>query len=131
MQLELLIADPAGTMVYLPAVEEGIEWTTQRRGSPGKLTFNMVYDTAIKISEGAAVRLKVDGKPVFFGFIFSQKRDKNQIITVTAYDQLRYLKNKDTYVYENKTASQFIQRRLFMEHSQEVLWRRSQVSATL
>lgn len=109
MQWELLIADPAGTMAYLPAVEEGIEWTTQRRGSPGKLTFHMVSDTAVKVSEGAAVRLKVDGKPVFFGFIFSQKRDKNQIITVTAYDQLRYLKNKDTYVYENKTASQFIQ----------------------
>lgn len=28
---------------------------------------------------------------------------------MTAYDQLRYLNNKDTYVYENKTASQFIQ----------------------
>lgn len=27
---------------------------------------------------------------------------------MTAYDQLRYLKNKDTIVYENKTASQLI-----------------------
>lgn len=30
------------------------------------------------------------------------------MITVTAYDQLRYLKNKDTYVYENKTAAELI-----------------------
>ena len=37
-----------------------------------------------------------------------QQRSKDGIITVTAYDQLRYLKNKDTYVYENKTASQLI-----------------------
>ena len=50
----------------------------------------------------------MDGKGIFFGFVFSKKRDKDQIITVTAYDQLRYLNNKDTYVYENKTAAQFI-----------------------
>lgn len=35
--------------------------------------------------------------------------DKERIITVTAYDQLRYLKNKDTYVYKNKTAGEVIQ----------------------
>ena len=52
--------------------------------------------------------MRVDGKNVFFGFVFSKKRDKDQIISVTAYDQLRYLNNKDTYVYENKTASQLI-----------------------
>ncbi|MDE6724824.1 MAG: hydrolase, partial [Ruminiclostridium sp.] len=34
--------------------------------------------------------------------------DKDGIISVTAYDQLRYLNNKDTYVYENKTASQLV-----------------------
>lgn len=45
----------------------------------------------------------------FFGFVFKQQRDKGQMITVTAYDQLRYLKNKDTIVYENKTADQFVQ----------------------
>lgn len=39
--------------------------------------------------------------------MFKQQRAKDQIITVTAYDQLRYLKNKDTKVYEGKTASQF------------------------
>ncbi len=90
-------------------VEEGIEWTTERRSTPGKLTFSVLKDDIISFTEGAAVRLKVDGKPVFFGFVFTQKRDKDQIITVTAYDQLRYLNNKDTYVYENKTASQLIQ----------------------
>ena len=109
MEIELLVADPSGKMAYLPAVEEGIEWSTKRRGAPGKLTWKTLYDGTATFSEGAAVRLKVDGKPVFFGFLFSQKRDRNQRVTMTAYDQLRYLKNKDTYVYENKTASQFIQ----------------------
>jgi hypothetical protein len=108
LDVELLISDSTGKKAYLPIIEEGIEWSTERRSTPGKLTFKVVKDDIISFSEGAAVRLKVDGKAVFFGFVFSKKRDKDQIIIVTAYDQLRYLNNKDTYVYENKTASQFI-----------------------
>lgn len=109
MNVELLISNPSGTKVYIPITEEGIEWSTERRSTPGKLTFKVVKDAILNFEEGAAVRLKVNGKPVFFGFVFTKKRDKNQIISVTAYDQLRYLNNKDTYVYANKTASQFIQ----------------------
>lgn len=108
MDVELLVGNEAGTKAYMPAVEEGIEWTTQRRGAPGELTFKVLKDDILDFSEGSAVRLKVDGYEIFYGFVFKQKRDKDQMITVTARDQLRYLKNKDTYVYENKTASQFI-----------------------
>lgn len=108
MEAELLVANENGTKVYQPVVEEGIEWTTARRSTPGKLTFNVLKDDILDFSEGSAVRLKVDGECIFFGFVFKQSRDKKQVITVTAYDQLRYLQNKDTYVYENKTASQLI-----------------------
>nr|DAS41843.1 MAG TPA: 43 kDa tail protein [Caudoviricetes sp.] len=108
MDIELLISDPSGNKSYIPVVEEGIEWSTERRSTPGKLTFKIIKDDIIDFKEGATVRLKVDGKEVFFGFVFTKRRDKNQIISVTAYDQLRYLNNKDTYVYENKTAAEFI-----------------------
>lgn len=108
MNVELLIANTDGK-VYQPVVEEGIEWNTERSGVPGKLTFKVVSDKKLKFTEGCPVRMTVDGDKVFFGFVFKQQRDKEQIITVTAYDQLRYLKNKDTKVYEGKTASQFIQ----------------------
>ena len=108
MEVELLIGNETGTKAYLPAVEEGIEWLTERRGVPGKLTFKLLKDDTLDFSEGSAVRLKVDGDNIFYGCVFRQKRDKDQVITVTAYDQLRYLKNKDTKVYENKTAAQFI-----------------------
>ena len=40
--------------------------------------------------------------------MFRKKRDKEQIITTTAYDQLRYLKNKDTRVYVNKRADEVV-----------------------
>ena len=41
--------------------------------------------------------------------MFSKKRDKEKVINVTCYDQLRYLKNKDTYVYKNKTAGDLVE----------------------
>lgn len=108
MSIELMISDASGAKAYMPAVEEGIEWETERRGSPGKLTFKVLGDSALKVQEGAAVRLKVNGAPVFFGFIFSCKWSKDNLVTITAYDQLRYLSNKDTYVYENKTVAELI-----------------------
>ena len=108
MSVELLIGNERGTKAYLPAIEEGIEWTTERKDTAGKLTFKVLRDDVLDFSEGSVVRMKADGDKVFFGFVFKQQRDREQIITVTAYDQLRYLKNKDTIVYENKTADQFL-----------------------
>lgn len=108
MEVELLISNSDGTKLYQPPVKEGIEWTTERRSAPGKLTFDVINDGNFDFTEGSAVRLTVDGDNVFYGFVFKQKRQKDQVITVTAYDQLRYLQNKDTYVYENKTASQLV-----------------------
>lgn len=108
MCVELLVGNESGTKVYQPVVQEGIEWSTERKNTPGKLVFKVLYDNILDFSEGSPVRMKVDGDNVFFGFVFKQQRSKDKIITVTAYDQLRYLKNKDTKVYENKTASQFV-----------------------
>jgi hypothetical protein len=106
MDIELLIG---GNGLQMPLVEEGIQWTTERSGSPSTLKFTVVKDQEISFQEGDPVRMKVDGQNVFYGFVFKKKRNKQHHIEVTAYDQLRYLKNKDTYVYENKTASQVIQ----------------------
>jgi hypothetical protein len=108
MNIEFLIGNASGNKVYKPIVQEGIEWTTERRGSPGTLKFNIIKDDVIRFNEGDAVRLKINKHPIFYGFVFQKKRNKDQIISVTAYDQLRYFQNKDTYVYTNKTASQFI-----------------------
>lgn len=109
MAIELMIKSSTGTTAYIPAVEDGLEWSTERSGTPGKVTFKVIQDGVLNMSEGNEVSIREDGTNIFFGYIFKQSRDRDGIITVTAYDQLRYLKNKDTYVYENKTATQFIQ----------------------
>lgn len=78
------------------------------RGAPGKLTFTLLYDKNIDISEGSLVTLSEGGKTLFFGYVFSMEISRDNEIFVTCYDQIRYLKNKDTYIYENKTAAQLI-----------------------
>lgn len=106
MKIDLIIQH--GKNILYPAVQEGIELSLERKGSPGKLTFTVVMDKALIFEAGDACKLTVDSIDIFYGFVFTQKRSKDGLVLVTAYDQLRYLKNKDTYVYENKTASEVI-----------------------
>lgn len=94
--------------LYFPSVLDEVKWTTERKGSPGILNFTVLKDEALKFSEGDAVSFQYDKDNVFYGFVFTKKRNKENLIQVTAYDQLRYLKNKDTYMYENKKASDVI-----------------------
>lgn len=100
---ELLIQN--GGTVYLPAVEDGVTWDTERKGSPGRLSFSVVKDAGLNFQEGNPVSFRQDGKDVFYGFVFTKRRDKGGLIQVTAYDQLRYLKNKDTVREVGVTAS--------------------------
>lgn len=94
--------------IFECAVEEGIVWETYRKGSPGKLTFDVIKDEMLGFHEGDAVRFDYDGKQIFLGYVFTKKRTNNRMISVTAYDQLRYFKNKNTYIYRNKTAGQLL-----------------------
>lgn len=104
--LTLLIDN--GTQQFQPAVADKITWSLERQGVPGKLSFSVYQDSALSFTEGSRVCLFVNQKAVFYGFVFERKPKKDKTTNVVAYDQLRYLKNKDTYVYENKTATEVI-----------------------
>lgn len=106
MEYELIITH--NDIMYQPIVVDEIQWDTERKGVQGKLSFKVINDDILNFAEGDQVRLRVDGQNVFFGFVFKKSRDKEGVISVTAYDQLRYLKNKDTYSYTNLTASEVI-----------------------
>lgn len=98
-----------GNTVYLPAVLEGITWELSRAGTPGKLSFSVLKDSVIDFQEGNRVKLFKDSVGLFSGFVFAKNRAADGVIKVTAYDQLRYLKNKDTYQMANCTATQVVQ----------------------
>lgn len=91
-----------------PIIEGPVTWETTRMGQPGKLSFNVVKDDIIDFQEGNEVQFMDDDEKIFRGYVFAKDRDKDQIIKVTAYDQLRYLKNKHTYIYEKKKASDVV-----------------------
>lgn len=104
-----LIIQHKSTIMYPPTVEGvTIEW--ERQGQPGKMTFEVVLTEGIDFTEGDACRFSIDGEVMFYGFVFekSRKGSNPKVISVTAYDQLYYLKNKDTYVYEGKSAADVI-----------------------
>lgn len=107
MSQQLLIQNE--NTVFEPVVQDGVTWTTERKGAAGKLEFKVLKDNIINFEEGNPVAFKVDNTNLFYGFVFKKKRDKEKIITTTAYDQLRYLKNKDTKTYTNKRADELVQ----------------------
>lgn len=94
----------------LPPVVESVSIEWERQGQPGKLTADIVKTPGLSFQEGDPCRFSVDGTPIFYGFVFEKVRkgSMDQVITITVYDQLYYLKNKDTYVYSNKTAAAVI-----------------------
>ena len=106
MNQRLLIQN--GNTVYEPVVKDEITWITERKGVAGKLEFKIIKDNIINFEEGNPVAFKVDNTNLFYGFVFKKKRDKEKVITTTAYDQLRYLKNKDTKTYTNKRADELV-----------------------
>lgn len=96
--------------VFTPPIEDGVTIEWERTGSPGKLKFTIVKSPngGMSFQEGDPVCFYYDDKPVFVGFVFKKQRDRKNHIEVTCYDQIRYLKNKYTYVFEKKTATQII-----------------------
>ncbi|MGE4214841.1 MAG: hydrolase [Anaerotignaceae bacterium] len=97
-----------GDIAYEPVIVGEVKLSTERFGSPGKLAFEVVKDGSLNFQEGNVVELRVDGEDIFLGYVFEKKRSKGETISVTAYDQLRYLKNKDVRQFENKKASEII-----------------------
>ena len=106
---KMLLTIQHNGILFSPPIKDGVKIEWERVGSPGKLTFTTVNTSdGLTFTEGDLVSFYYDEKPVFMGFVFTKKFDKERNIEVTCYDQLRYLKNKFTYVFENKTATQII-----------------------
>lgn len=93
---------------FEPVVLDDIQWTTERKGSPGKLTLRVLQDDKLNIEEGNAISFKVGKTGVFYGYVFRRSMDKSNILNLTCYDQIRYLKNKDTYNFQNTTANRIV-----------------------
>ena len=102
---ELLIED---RQVYLPALTGKMTLEYRRQLAPGRLVFNVLKDSKIDFGEGSPVRLRVGGRDVFRGYVFEKYRKERDVISVSCYDSLRYLKNRDTILYRGKKYSELL-----------------------
>lgn len=101
MDIQLVIKGVKGS--FIPVVVGEIRLNSQKWGA-GSLTFSVLKEGSIDFKEGNSVSLVADGKNMFYGYVFSKSRTKKGIINVLCYDQMRYLKNKDTYSFQSVTA---------------------------
>ena len=76
------------------------EYETNRMDAPGKFTFSLAEKKGVDIEMGSCIRVKVNGKPFFKGYVFTAERTANKKVKYVAYDQLRYLKAKASYTFK-------------------------------
>ena len=109
MTYKLICQNSITGVVYdATTLAENIQHQTQLGGQPGKLTFSLKQDpnNVIQLSNGSIIRFSVNGEGIFFGYIFTLSTDEKDGYKVTAYDQMRYLKNEEVYLTSGMTADQ-------------------------
>lgn len=108
MKLELYLQNSNdGTIYDITDLANGIQIEKSIDGTAGKFSCLLQKDinNILKISSGSIISFIVDGKGIFFGYVFTIGTDASQTYKLTAYDQLRYFKNEEVYVTADMTAS--------------------------
>lgn len=107
VQLDLLIWD--GRQWLQPAWLAGAR-LQRAANAAAVLDFCVVKNGLLNFLEGASVCLLADGKPVFKGRVFAKRRTQPELISVRAYDQLRFLQNRDCCSFRDFTPSDLLKR---------------------
>ena len=109
MNIQILIRHRETVYDVTPVLQEEAEWRASILGKAGSLKFSVVRDGVMNFTEGDRVMLFAEGENVFTGWVMTKERTSEQIISVTAYDQMFYLvRNKATYVFQNQTAVEML-----------------------
>ncbi|GIQ63644.1 hypothetical protein PACILC2_22120 [Paenibacillus cisolokensis] len=111
--LEILLDNKNGNVWDVSRITTKLSWQTVRIGKPASIDLSLtdsgiVQDDAFTVNNGDIVRVRYDDTNVFYGYVFSVGRNQDNEISIKAYDQVRYLLAKDTYVFKAKTATQII-----------------------
>ena len=93
-------------VVSIPVADA--QWNTERDGKAAQFTFKYPRDCGIRLEEGQLISFMMDEDPVFVGYVFKSKASKSDLIDVTAFDQMRYLQNKSTYLFKGETLDEIV-----------------------
>ena len=108
-----LIVLKGGQAEEISQLDERVKWHGRKGSSARTLSATLIDDdgyqharSEIEVEQGCQCILFYNGEELFRGIIMSQAQNSKKKLTFTAYDNGIYLaNNKDTFVYENKTAS--------------------------
>ena len=81
-------------------------WETKRAGAPASLTLSLRADGDVSWELGGALSLGTAAGTLFYGYVMRISQNERDEVQVTAYDQTRYLKAKDSYVFEGRRADE-------------------------
>jgi hypothetical protein len=108
--IELLVENKADGKIYeISEIVTDISFSDRLNNGCSKLDFSYLYD-GVLFANGSAVRFKYNNANIFYGYIFSSEREQNNAVSVVAYDQLRYLKAKDTFVVKDLRVDELIRK---------------------
>jgi hypothetical protein len=100
--MEFLV-DIDGKIFEISELVNSVSYADKLNDGCSKLEFSYIDDD-LKIRNGSVIRF-VNDDVKFYGYVFKHGHNKKKEITITAYDQLRYAKAKDTIVCKNDTVS--------------------------
>ncbi|MDR6883798.1 hypothetical protein [Bacillus sp. 3255] len=111
--LQVIIDNKDGNMWDLPVSD--LTFKTNRVGKAASVEFTFIdggvyQDIVFQCNTGDVVRVTLDDKPVFYGYVFTVDSGRDEAVKVTAYDQVRYLMGSDTYVFKNTSATDIIKK---------------------
>jgi hypothetical protein len=95
-----------GVLYNASELVTSVSWDTTLMDQPGKAQIELIDDGHIRINNGAVVRFIYNDAKILYGYVFTIKRSQEKTLSISVYDQLRYLQNKDTYVFKSGTSSE-------------------------
>lgn len=105
--IELLVGNDK-EIYDITELVKGISYTDKLNDGCSKLEFSYIGNDP-KVENSNEVRFTY-GDIKFYGYIFKHGQNKKKEVTVTAYDQLRYAKAKDTVVSQKDTVTTLTKR---------------------
>lgn len=89
-------------------ITDNVSITFIRTGTASKMEFSVLKDNIVIYHEGDCVEFYDGVIPVFKGYVFTKIINEKNEIKTTVYDQLRYLKAKQSYSFNGETLKQIL-----------------------
>ena len=104
LSVELLVETTNKKVYEISELVKSAEWKDYLNDGCSKFTFSYLAN-GLNIDNGSIVRFRYNGANIFYGVVFKHEHVKNKVVTITAYDLLRYCKAKDTVVMKGDTVT--------------------------